>query len=98
MTDELENTFQKVRKLAPAQREQLAELIEIYINRMTGRTQPLTPKERELVMEAQAHGVFRIRRCDPSSAHEWRGWRSGSRRRPRAPACRRAGRVYPRSP
>ena len=54
MTDELDSAFEKVRKLAPEQREELAELIEDYVSRMSGRTQPLSPGERELVLEGLA--------------------------------------------
>jgi predicted transcriptional regulator len=54
MTDALESALEKMRKLAPEQQEELAELIEDYVNRTAGRTQPLTSHERELVLEGLA--------------------------------------------
>ena len=54
MTDALASAFEKVRNLTPEQREVLAELIEDYVSRMAGRTEPLTSKERELVLEGLA--------------------------------------------
>lgn len=51
MTDALESAFDKVRKLAPEQREELAELIEDYVKLASRQARPLTPHERELVLE-----------------------------------------------
>lgn len=54
MADALDSAVDKVRKLAPDQREELAELIEDYVELVSRRTKPLTPWERELVLEGLA--------------------------------------------
>lgn len=54
MSDALDTALKKARKLAPDRQEELAELIEDYVDIASRRQMPLTAEERELVLQGLA--------------------------------------------